>query len=52
MHTYKVTMQERQPDGSILTITRTAVCTNKSQVIEWYGLTEPDIVDYTIETIN
>ena len=52
MHTYKVTMQERQPDGSIRTLTQTAVCTNKSQVIEWYGLTEPDIVDYTIETIN
>lgn len=52
MKKFKVTMQERQPDGSIRTLTQTAVCTNKSQVIEWYGLTEPDIVDYTIETID
>ena len=52
MHTYKVTMQERQLDGSICTITKTAVCTNKSQVIEWYGLTEPDIVSYDIKVVE
>lgn len=52
MKEFKVTMQERQPDGSIRTLVKTAVCTNKSQVIEWYGLTEPDIVSYEIEEIN
>ena len=51
-HTYKVTMNERQKDGSVRTLTQTAVCRNRSEVIEWYGLDEPDIVSYTIEEIG
>lgn len=46
---FKVTMQERQKDGSIHTIEQTAVCQTRQQVIGWYGLNEPDIVDYKIE---
>lgn len=42
-------MKERQPDGSVRTLTQTAVCQNRQQVVEWYGLDEPDIVDYSIE---
>lgn len=51
-HTYKVTMNERQKDGSIRTITQTAVCHHRQQVIDWYGLNEPDIISYTIEEIG
>lgn len=46
---FKVTMQERQKDGSIHTIEQTAICQDMRQVIDWYGLTEPDIVSYKIE---
>lgn len=49
MRTFKVTMSERQRDGSIRIIEQTAVCDNAQDVIRWYGLEEPDIVDYTIE---
>ena len=51
-HTYKVTMNERQKDGSIRTLTQTAVCRSRSEVIDWYGLEEPDIVSYNIEEIG
>ena len=51
-HTYKVTMNERQKDGSIRTLTQTAVCRSRSEVIEWYGLEEPDIISYNIEEIG
>ncbi len=47
---FKVTMQERQKDGSIHTIEQTAICQTRQQVIDWYGLNEPDIVSYKIET--
>ncbi len=49
MATFKVTMVERQKDGSTHTIEQTAVCSTRKQVIEWYGLNEPDIVSYKIE---
>ena len=52
MITYKVTMKERQKDGSIHTLTQTAVCRSRKEVIEWYGLEEPDIVSYNIEEIG
>ena len=48
MHTYKITMVERQKDGTTRTLTQTAVCRDRQEVIEWYGLEEPDIVSYTI----
>lgn len=49
MPKFKVTMRERQKDGSIRTITQTAVCQTEQQVVDFYGLKEPDIIDYSIE---
>ncbi len=49
MATFKVTMVERQKDGSVHTIEQTAVCSTRKQVMEWYVLNEPDIVSYKIE---
>ena len=46
---FKVTMKERQKDGSIRTIEQTAICQTMWEVIDWYGLNEPDIVWYKIE---
>lgn len=51
MAKFKVTMNERQRDGSIHTIEQTAICQSRQQVIEWYGLNQPDIVSYHIEPI-
>lgn len=51
-HTYKVTMFERQKDGTVRPIVQTAVCQSRQAVIDWYGLEEPDIVSYTIEEID
>lgn len=49
MKTFEVTMQERGNDGVVRTLTQTAVCESRKQVIEWYGLNEPDILSYKIE---
>lgn len=48
---YKVTMNERQADGSIRTLDQIAVCRSRQEVIEFYSLNEPDIESYTIEEI-
>ena len=52
MAKFKITMEELQKDGSVRTLTQHAVCGNRQQVIDWYGLNEPDIVSYTIEEIG
>ena len=52
MREFKVTMVERQKDGSTHTLTQTAYCRDRKEVIEWYGLNEPDIVSYTIEEVK
>lgn len=52
MPKFKVTMKERGRDGSIHTLEQTAICKSRQQVIEFYGLNEPDIVGYTIEPID
>lgn len=49
---FRVIMEERQQDGSIHTMERTAICQNEKAVIDFYGLDEPDIVSYTIEEIQ
>ncbi len=46
---FKVTMVERQKDGTTHTIEQTAICRTRQEVIDWYGLNEPDIVSYKIE---
>ena len=52
MHDFKVIMVEAQKDGTTKTITKTAHCEDRQQVIDWYGLEEPDIVSYDIIEIN
>ena len=52
MKKFKVTMNERQRDGSIRTLVQQAFCRDCKEVVEWYGLNEPDIVSYTIEEEN
>lgn len=49
MKTFEVIMQERGKDGVVRTITQTAVCESREQVVEFYGLNEPDIVSYKIK---
>ena len=48
MRTFEITMDELGKDGKVRTITQTAICRNRRQVIEWYGLNQPDILSYTI----
>jgi len=52
MTKFKITMNELQKDGSVHTLTQHAVCENRDQVIEFYGLEEPDILSYKIEEIG
>lgn len=49
MKIFKVTMQELGKDGKVRTIEQKAYCENRQQVVNLYGLNEPDILDYTIE---
>lgn len=49
MPKYNVTMVENQPDGTTRTITQTAICRSEEDVINFYGLNEPDIVSYDIK---
>lgn len=44
-------MKELQRDGSVRTLTQTALCESREKAIEWYGLNEPDIIDYSIEEV-
>lgn len=52
MKRFEITMVERQKDGSTRTLTQMAVCSDRKQVIEWYGLNEPDIVSYSIKEVE
>ena len=52
MHQFEVIMRERQSDGSIQTLTQRAVCRSRQEVIDWYGLNEPDIVSYSIREVT
>ena len=38
-------------DGKIRTLTQTAICESRKQVIDFYGLNEPDIISYTIKEV-
>lgn len=51
MRKFEVIMKEVGRDGVVRTLTQTAVCENRQQVIEWYGLEEPDILSYEINEI-
>lgn len=52
MKTFKVTMRELGKDGLVRIIKQTAVCKTRQQVIDFYGLNEPDILDYEITEID
>jgi len=52
MQKFEITMVERQKDGSTRTLTQTAFCRSRQEVIDLYGLKEPDIVSYTIKEIE
>ena len=52
MARFEITMVERQKDGSTRTLNQTAVCETRQQVIDWYGLNEPDIVSYSITPVE
>lgn len=52
MKRFKVVMQEKGADGKVRPIEQEACCENRQQVIDWYGLQEPDIVDYSITEIK
>ena len=49
MATFEVTMKERGKDGVVRTLKQTAVCQTEQQVIDWYGLKKPDILEYKIQ---
>ena len=49
MRKFEVTMEEMGRDGVVRTLTQTAYCETRQQVIEWYGLDEPDIISYSIK---
>ena len=51
-HTFKVTMVEMGRDGKERTIEQTAICENRQQVIDFYGLNEADIFSYRIQQID
>lgn len=51
MKTFKVTMKEIGRDGQVRTLTQTAVCESRKEVIEFYGLNEPDIISYNIKEV-
>lgn len=49
MATFEVTIKERGKDGVVRTLKQTAVCETEQQVVDWYGLKEPDVLEYKIE---
>ena len=51
MKKFEVTMKEMGKDGKIRIIMQTAICESRKQVIEFYGLNEPDILSYTIKEV-
>ena len=51
MKRFEITMKEMGKDGKIRTLTQTAICESRKQVIDFYGLDEPDIISYTIKEV-
>lgn len=50
MKHFRVTMKEVR-GGEVRTLIQEAYCESRAQVIEFYGLNEPDIVDYKIKEL-
>ena len=51
MKRFEIKMKEMGKDGKVRTITQTALCESRKQVIDFYGLNEPDIISYNIKEI-
>lgn len=49
---FKVIMRELQRDGTERLIEQYAVASSEQAVIDWYGLKEPDIIEFKIEKID
>lgn len=52
LHTFEIKMQEIQRNGTLRLIRQTARVETIEQVIELYGLEEPDIASYSIEKLD
>lgn len=52
MKQFKVIMVERQKDVSLHELRQVAYCDSRQEVIDWYGLEEPDIESYSIEEVE
>lgn len=49
---YRVKFTEKGKDGQERTFIREVFCESRQQVIDWYGLNEPDIINYTIDAVR
>lgn len=52
MKTFEVTMKELGKDGRVRTLKQTAVCESEKEVVDFYGLNEPDIISFEIREKN
>ena len=52
MKKFEVKMKEAGRDGKVREITQMAFCESPRQVIEFYGLNEPDILSYSIREVE
>ena len=52
MAKFKVYMKERGRDGVVRELEQIAICETRKQVVEFYGLNEPDIISYRIEVVE
>lgn len=49
---FMVTMKELQRNGTVRLIKQYADAPSEQEVIDWYGLEEPDIIDYKIKKLD
>lgn len=49
---FKITMRELQRNGTERIIEQYADAPSRQAVIDWYGLDEPDIIEYKIEKLD
>lgn len=45
-------MKELGKDGRVRTLKQTAVCESEKEVVDFYGLNEPDIISFEIREKN
>lgn len=49
---FRITMKELQRDGSIRVLQQRAEAPSEQDVIDWYGLNEPDIIEFKITKLD